>query len=874
MPGLTWAGWIAAAILVGWALWERRRSRWAEQLLAEEKNRVSELFDRLSIAHWRRDLDTGELWWSPTLRRLHGIADDVPAERERIAAMLHPEDRPHLARDLEAAYAAGGGEIHYRLYRSDGELRYFLLRTVVVTDTVQGHRQVYGINIDITDHVRLERTLRERTAYLEAIVQQLPLGLSVFDASLKLRLWNERFGQILDLPAEALREGVDFGDLTRYPAERGEYGPIPVERAIQERRALALKFEPHRFERERPDGRTHLVIGTPIRDETGQVLGFASTYTDITVQKQERAQLRQALDLLRTLVQNIPAGISMVDGDLRILYWNDRLLEMLDLPRELFERPGASLIDVYRYNAERGDYGPTADPDAMVVAMTARARRFEPHEFERTRPNGQVLHIRGQPLASGGYVTVYTDITERKAAAAEIERLARTDPLTGLYNRQAFLDVLEHEISASARDGRMLAVLFIDLDRFKSVNDRFGHEAGDAVLRETAHRLRERLRSSDWIGRLGGDEFVAALPGLDHAEAAAQTAQSLLEALAAPYATGTEGAAAEVEISPSIGIALYPQDGTRASDLLRHADLAMYQAKKTGGARWHFYTDAMDAAVQRQLALEQGLRAAIRDEQLILYAQPIHGLTPSLPLLGFELLVRWPQPDGSILAAGAFIDVIESRSELAEAMGIWVARQAKAMVETWMQTWPDRQLRASINLSARQFDRPDLAQRLCCALGCDGDSSEPQRLLERIELEVTESAIMGDPRAAKGELDRLRGLGARCAIDDFGTGYSSLAYLKQLPIDRLKIDRTFIRDLEHDPDDAAIVAAAIDLAHQLSRDTVAEGVETLQQLQMLRALGCDAVQGYLLSAPMPPDEIVRYVERVDRSEHLPLGWSG
>ncbi|MFN3830181.1 MAG: PAS-domain containing protein [Tepidimonas ignava] len=861
-------GWACAAA-AGWAWWHAHdRQRRTQGLLDDERQRFSELLDRLDIAHWRRNLDSGELWWSAVFRRMHGIGPEEAAARENALRHLVPDDRARVNQELEQAYQRGQGETHYRLRQPDGRVTHHLLRITVTRDPASGQRIAYGINIDITERVRLEEALRQRSAYLEAIVHNLPMGLSVFDRDLKLRVWNAEFGRVLELPAELLREGVDFGDLIRVPASRGEYGPVDVEQAVAERRALALRFEPHRLERTRPNGRTHLVIGEPIHVD-GELLGFVTTYTDITDEQRQRLRLERTVDVLQTLVANIPVGVSMVDGELKVQVWNELLVELLDLPRALLAREGVTLSDVLRYNVERGEYGPTDDPEGMLRALTERALRFEPHHFERVRPNGRVLEVRGQPLRTGGFVTVYTDITERRRAQAEIERLARTDTLTGLANRTAWLEQLHQALAARARRGGQLAVLFIDLDRFKPVNDSLGHAAGDAVLQQTAQRLRQRLRQSDLIGRLGGDEFVVTLPDLDDDSQAARVAMQLLQALTEPFevAVGEAAAPQRVYLSPSIGIALAPRDADTAAELLRLADLAMYSAKTDGGASWRYYEPAMNDAVLRRIELETRLRDAIRIGALELHYQPIHALRDGLPLLGFEALVRWPQPDGTLLPPAQFIPLAESSAELIDALGAWVCATALHHLTLWRRDHPG--LTLSVNLSARQFDRVGLADRVIGVVAASrGESDDGQAPLQGLEFEITEGAMMRDPQRTHEELTRLREAGATIAIDDFGTGYSSLAYLKQLPIDRLKIDRTFVRDLDRDADDAAIVLAAVELAHRLGRAAVAEGVERPTQLHALRAMGCDAVQGYGLAQPMPARQVPAYLRGVAAGEHL------
>ena len=836
----------------------KRRSPGSPRAFVREELRFSALLERLGIGHWVRNLDTNEMWWSRGFRLQHGIPADAPALRETMLAIIVPDDRKRFAEQVDAAYASGQGEVNYRSQLTpESPIHHHVVRIAVETNTVTLRRLAYGFNLDITEQVTLQRTLQERTAYLEAIVRHLPMGLSVFDRHLRLQVSNTEFTRILGLPSDQVREGVSFADLIRFPAERGEYGQGNVGALVQEREALARQFQPHRLERTRPDGRTHLVIGEPVLVD-GEVTGFVTTYTDVTDQKRERERLEQTLDMLRTLIENIPAGVTMIDKDLRLLAWNDRFKELLQFPADLFEQPVVTLESLFRYNVARGEYGPTDDPEGVVQHLLERSRAFVPHAFERTRPNGQVLHIQGQPLATGGFVTVYTDITERKRTEAEIKRLARTDPLTGLDNRGAFAIALAQALAQRERTGGQLAVLFIDMDRFKAVNDSLGHETGDAVLRETARRLRERLRASDVVARIGGDEFVVALTDMESALDAAQVARHIVAALSAPYASDR----GDIFLSPSIGIALCPQDARDENELLRMADLAMYHAKSSGGASYQFYANSMNDAVQARIAFETQLRVAVRDSTFELHYQPIHALSPGLPLLGFEALLRWPDGRGGYTPPDRFIPIAEE-SELIDAIGEWVCSAAARQIRTWRERWPDWPYRVSVNLSARQFDKEGLAQRLQVYFGQHGVS------LSAVEFEITEGAMMRDPDRTQNELQQLRLMGAHCAVDDFGTGHSSLSYLKHFAIDRLKIDRSFVRDLHRDADDEAIVSAAIGLAHRLGRETVAEGVETRDQLHTLQSLGCDAAQGYLLSRPMPAAQVPAYLERVAQGKHQP-----
>ncbi|TSE35364.1 putative bifunctional diguanylate cyclase/phosphodiesterase [Tepidimonas charontis] len=346
-----------------------------------------------------------------------------------------------------------------------------------------------------------------------------------------------------------------------------------------------------------------------------------------------------------------------------------------------------------------------------------------------------------------------------------------------------------------------------------------------------------------------------------------------MQALGAPYRVADQGdGAQDAYLSPSIGIALAPRDANDPSELLRLADIAMHHAKAEGGAGWRYYTPSMHEAVLRRIELEGRLREAIGADALELVFQPIHAVRPGLPLVGLEALLRWPQADGSVLSPGVFVPVAEQAGDLIEVLGEWVCRRVAIQRQQWRRQGLGVPL-LSVNLSARQFDRAGVAERIRAAFA-QGDpaTAESSLPLLGIEFEITESVMMRDAQRAETELQCLRALGARVAIDDFGTGYSSLTYLKHLPIDRLKIDRAFVRDLADDDDDAAIVSAAVELAHRLGREAVAEGVECVRQLRLLHAMGCDAVQGYALARPLSALQADAYL-RGSGQTHLDALWA-
>jgi len=431
--------------------------------------------------------------------------------------------------------------------------------------------------------------------------------------------------------------------------------------------------------------------------------------------------------------------------------------------------------------------------------------------------------------------------SQQHAAEQQLAQLAQYDALTGLPNRALFHDRLGQAIARAHRSEHPIAVLFLDLDRFKEINDSLGHEAGDRVLIEAAERMRLHLREGDSVARLGGDEFTVILEDVDGAEQVRSVAQKLLRAFAEPFRVDGQDLFATL----SIGIALHPRDGADAENLLRHADTAMYQAKSDGRDGLKFYTPVMSTAVSERLSLEGRLRQALERGEFVLYYQPIVRLEDGA-ISSVEALLRWRHPEEGLLPPGRFVGIAE-QTGLIVPIGDWVLREACSHAAQW-QAAGLRPLRVAVNLSARQFRKGGMVAAVRSAL-------EAARLDSRwLMLEITESLLMENPEASGKVLQQLKEMGAHMALDDFGTGYSSLAYLKHFPIDVIKIDRSFVRDIVADVDDAAIVKATIGLATSLGMQTTAEGVETGEQLAFLRTHGCRFGQGYLFSPPVPEAE--------------------
>jgi diguanylate cyclase (GGDEF)-like protein len=470
----------------------------------------------------------------------------------------------------------------------------------------------------------------------------------------------------------------------------------------------------------------------------------------------------------------------------------------------------------------------------MVDDVTAQREAAE--AVRRARDELEVRVLERTAELAGANALLEGEIVERRQAEARAHHMAYHDSLTGLPNRALLSDRLERAMLAARRDGRKLAVLFIDLDRFKTINDSLGHLTGDNLLKEVANRLCRVVRASDTVARLGGDEFVVLVPGVQAPEECSHVGEKIIEALAAPFPF--EGRS--LHISPSIGICLYPDDGTDVATLMRHADAAMYHAKASGRNNYQFFTQRMNQAAAHHFELETNLRVALAKGEFELFYQPITD-TVTRRLHSLEVLLRWRRPGLGVVRPDDFIPILEENG-LIVAVGEWVIRRACEQIVAW-QRQGVRVAPLAVNLSARQFMHRGLLDSIRSIL--DDTGVDPALL----EFEITETALMQHGPQTLEILHRLDNMGIRLSIDDFGTGYSSLAYLKRFPVRKIKIDRAFIRDVEQSAEDQAIVAAIMALANSLQLSVVAEGVETEGQFALLRQYGCQYVQGYLFSPP-------------------------
>jgi len=581
---------------------------------------------------------------------------------------------------------------------------------------------------------------------------------------------------------------------------------------------------------------TELALISPIRQENNEITHYLAIKEDITEKKQAEIELGIA-----AIAFESQEGIMVTDANNKILRVNKSFTQITGYSIEDVLGKAPTLLNSGRQ--DRAFY--SAMWDKIIQTGSWQGEIWNRHKQGMIYPEWLTITARKDENDKiTHYVAIFTDITEFKAAEEKIKHLAYYDPLTQLANRRKLLDRLDHCVSMSARDGTSLALLMLDLDRFKTVNDNFGHLAGDELLQLVAKRISKRLRNTDLLARLGGDEFVVLLEDINHPDDAARIAETIVFELEKPF---TLGKVNEVHIGVSVGISLYPEHANSVSTLMDHADLALYQAKDNGRGCYSFFSEGLTDTIRDRLKLEASLRLAIKQEELRVYYQPQVDIETG-EIIGAEALVRWQTKDKGLIPPSSFIPIAEETGLILD-IGEWVLQETCRQGRQWLDAG-FAPIILAVNVSAHQFKRSNMREIVRQTLAGTGFPAE------QLELEMTESSLMAQEESMVDLLSDLRSLGVLLAIDDFGTGYSSLAYLKRFPLDTLKIDKSFIDDIPHDKDDVEITKAINALGHTLGFKVLAEGVENQQQLDFLQNIGCDTYQGYIKSKPLPADEFV------------------
>ncbi|WP_035707781.1 bifunctional diguanylate cyclase/phosphodiesterase [Bradyrhizobium genomosp. I (2014)] len=554
--------------------------------------------------------------------------------------------------------------------------------------------------------------------------------------------------------------------------------------------------------------------------------------------RRAKGELGRQQIVLDSALENMSQGLCMFDADGKIILFNERYAAMLRRTDILLT--GRLLVDVLREEQAKGQWQGDAHEFFARLIADAREGRTTTDVVNRF---GRSIRVVNQPMQGGGWVATFEDITEWLEAQAKISHMARHDALTSLPNRVLFHEELEQGLRRT-KSGDQLAVLCLDLDHFKDINDSLGHPIGDALLKEVGRRLKATVGENDTVARLGGDEFAVVQIGRSEETAARALAGRLVEVISAPYEIDDH----QIVIGVSIGISLSPQDGSNPDELLKNADLALYRAKADGRGTYRFFETGMDARAQARRLMEMDLRAALQRDEFHVYYQPIRDVA-SGRVVAFEALLRWNHPQRGLIAPISFIPLAEETGLIVQ-LGELVLRSAC----TDAATWPD-DVDVAVNLSPVQFKSPHLIGSVTEALAASGLDAR------RLELEITESVLLQNSEATLTTLHELRAMGVRISLDDFGTGYSSLTYLRSFPFDKIKIDRSFVSELATREDSMAIIRAVTGLGRSLGIITTAEGVENDVQLELLRREGCTQAQGYLFSRPRPASDVAMMLDR-------------
>jgi diguanylate cyclase (GGDEF)-like protein/PAS domain S-box-containing protein len=668
---------------------------------------------------------------------------------------------------------------------------------------------------------------RSAQARLADALESSREGIVVVDAAGQVALANSQAADFLGDSDNALQPGSVASELAATDWAKTNNGKTV---------SVRTPSNSSTGEVELPDGRWLRVSRS-----TTQEGGFIVVCSDITVQKEQEARLTETNLRLDAALDNMSQGLCLYDSENRLQVVNRRFCEIFHLVPERVQ-PGMSFEEILALSVAAGNHGGKRAED-ILAEQSALMHQRETETHFQDLSDGRAIAIAHRHTSDGGWVATYEDVTERRHAEAQIVFMARHDTLTRLPNRVLLNERIEQAVTQLGR-GSGLAVLCVDLDNFKQVNDTLGHPVGDALLVAVSERLQACVREVDTVARLGGDEFAIVQCGIGAPEDAALLARRIVETLSAPYEIDGH----RVMVGASLGISVAPGDGVTCERLLKNADVALYRAKSDGRGTWRFFEPEMDARLQARRKLELDLREALVKNQFDLYYQPICDLELNR-VCGFEALLRWRHPTRGFVPPSEFIPVAEEIGLIVQ-LGDWVLKRACAQASEWPSY-----VKVAVNVSPAQFKGPGLVQSVSDALSAAGLS--PQRL----ELEITESVLLTNSVATLAILHALRDRGIRISMDDFGTGYSSLSYLRSFPFDKIKIDQSFVRDVAAPGESSLIVRAIIGLSRSLGMRTTAEGVETEEQLARLRAEGCNEVQGYLFGMPSLPRHIPKLLKR-------------
>lgn len=763
--------------------------------------------------------------------------EEVREDAAKVFAVLHPEDFDGIVASIqESARNLTPWRYEYRVKFDNGAVRW-LFGNALPQREPDGSVLWHGFITDITERKRATLKLLESEARFRTMADSAPVLIWIAGPDKSFHYFNKGW---LEFTGRTLQQEVDNGWIANVHPEDFQHCFNTYVTSFDARQEFRMEY---RLRRSDGEYRWLLDHGVPLYDEQNTFLGYIGSCIDITQRKLAETNLRIASTAFES-----QEAMLITDKNQVILKVN-----------QAFVRVTGYSVDEAVGNTPKILKSDRQDADFYRAMWQALLK--DGHwqgEIWNQRKNGEIypewLNItavtddRGQVT---NYVASFADITERKSAEDEIQYLAFHDPLTSLPNRRLLLERLKHGIDVERREGKQLALLMLDLDRFKAVNDSLGHQAGDLLLQQVGERISARLREVDLVVRLGGDEFVVLLEDITQPDNAARVAEEIIAELSRPFRLNQND---DVRIGASIGISLYPQHGSKAEMLLDHADAALYHAKDQGRGCYAYFSEELTLAVRERISLENRLRKAIKHGELRMYYQPQVDIA-SGRIVGAEALLRWQDPVEGLISPSRFIPIAEETSLIVE-IGEWVLFETCRQGRQWLDMGLPPIILAA-NVSPYQFRRSDISALMVKVLS---ETGFPAR---QLELEITESGLMENQNRTMRMLDSLHSQGIRLAIDDFGTGYSSLTYLKHFPLDVLKIDKSFIEDIPHNKDDMEIAATIVAMAHTLGFKVLAEGVETLEQLAFLERQNCDLYQGYLRSQPLPADDFAVLLRTVE-----------
>jgi diguanylate cyclase (GGDEF)-like protein/PAS domain S-box-containing protein len=830
----------------------------AETALQESEARLAAAQARAKMGSWRRDLASGEATWSAEMYRLFRRDPSLkPPSFADFMRLIHAEDRHVFLAQYQRYIREGNGyQIDFRVPQPDGSLMWIEARSETQRDSNGKAIVLSGTAQDITDRKQAELALNASESRFRAFMEKSPAIAFIKDEAGRFVYINPTFERVFQLAATEIIGKTAF-----------DLWPTDVAQRLQDQDAAIFaasqapgKQEGHQTEalEEIPTavGMRHWLSAKFVFNNANGQRFLGCTAIDLTDHHNAEQALRTSTQLLNMSQKVARLGGWELDVRTQEVFWTDEIYRLLDTsPQEITPTLASGLDYVVPSSRERLE---------TVLERAIKTGEGFDLELEMNTYKGRRIDVRVTCAATMEGATpvklngIFQDISEQKAAQLalvaanreleranqRLEHIAHYDALTHLPNRVLLADRMQQALAQSQRRQQSLAVAFIDLDGFKTINDQHGHAMGDQLLIAIALRMRAALREGDTLARIGGDEFVVVLTDLSHASDCEPLVDRLLAAAAEPITLNDT----RLEVSASIGVTIYPQDGVDAEQLLRHADQAMYLAKQAGKNCFHLFDVAKDVAVKNQRESLEHIRSALDNHEFVLYYQPKVNMRTG-EVVGAEALIRWQHPLQGLLPPGAFLPAIENH-QISIELGEWVITTALGQMAHWQKQ--GLTLPVSVNISALQLQHANFIERLQLLL-------EDQPQAQHLELEILETSALEDITQVSRVIHSCQQLGVSFALDDFGTGYSSLAYLKRLPAHLLKIDQSFVRDMLDDPDDLTIIKGIIGLATAFRRQVIAEGVETIAHGESLLAIGCELAQGYGIARPMPAADIPGWV---------------